>query len=75
MWLHGPGERDVEIATIHAHLYPEDTETRNNADMQRRLGTYVTRFNRRMEARGLSWKIVPGEVKRTYRLTLTQSHV
>lgn len=68
---HGMDGRDVEIRIIHKHLYPDDTVERDNKDMQKRIGTYITRFNRRMKGRELPYEIRPGELKRTYRLCLT----
>jgi hypothetical protein len=58
---------DVPIAEVFALLYPDEahlTDDMPARSMQQRIGMFITRANARMEMH----KIVPGELKRTYRL-------
>ncbi len=55
---------DVPIADIHKRLFGEDAPLRN---AQQRLGTPITRLNRRLIKH--CKKVVPGRLKGTYRLT------
>lgn len=54
---------DVPIAEMHDKLYPEgDTDGRTP---QQRLGALISRINKKLTGE----RIVPGNLKRTYRLT------
>jgi hypothetical protein len=55
---------DVSIADLHKHLFGEDVPLRH---AQQRLGTPITRLNRRLAKH--KKRVVPGRLKGTYRLT------
>lgn len=58
---------DVSILEIHKSVYMEELGARK---MQQRIGAVVSRINRKMEScTPVAGRIVPGERKRTYRLT------
>lgn len=56
---------DVPIRAMHAALFGEDAWPGNSTIAQQQLGAPITRANRVLELT----KIVPGEQRRTYRLT------
>ncbi len=62
-------ERDVPIARLYGLLYNDDCEPRRK---QQIVGAIVTRLNRKLEAQGLRYKIIPGFRRRTYRLQSTR---
>lgn len=55
---------DVSIIDLHKGLFGDDAPLRN---AQQRLGTPITRLNRRLAKR--KKRVVPGRLKGTYRLT------
>lgn len=57
---------DVPVAVLYTYVFDTDEQT-DPTYMQQRLGPYITRLNRRIKAAG--WRVCPGEIKRTYRLT------
>lgn len=62
-------ERDTRIQTLYeyVHVLCAGSKRPSPRVMQQRLGAIITRINRKLEGE----KIVPGDVKRTYRLTRT----
>jgi len=63
---------DCSIANIHRALYPDDPVVRTSRQMQQRLASYISEANKRIAGNGGTRRIVPGELKRTYRMTDTQ---
>jgi hypothetical protein len=60
------GYLPVDVAGLHAAVYGE-TEIEDVRHQQQRLGTYVTKLNRRL--RGHKLAVKPGDRKYTYVLT------
>lgn len=56
--------KDVKIDVLYAAVYGFDDKTTDIREMQQRLGPHITRINRKLP----TGTIVPGELKRTYRL-------
>lgn len=53
---------DVFIGEMYAKVYPDDTGNRSVREMQQRISTYITRFNRSHDF----IEIVPGSLKQSY---------
>lgn len=56
---------DAPIRAMHAAVFGEEAWPGKNQKAQQELGPHITRANRVLELT----KIVPGEQRRTYRLT------
>jgi hypothetical protein len=59
---------DVPISTLYGALTGREPHA-NPRNMQHYVGAYVKRLNAKFEREGVTGRIVPGDVKRTYRLT------
>ncbi len=59
------GVGDVPIPMIHKAVFGDDPSL-DTRGMQQRIGTPISRLNRRLRAHGLAVK--PGQLKLTYRL-------
>lgn len=62
------GGKPVTIDALHDTVFGETLDVRR--DMQQRLGSYVTKLNRRLKKHDKAVK--PGDLKGTYVLTSTR---
>lgn len=63
-----PPETDVPIVTMYEVVYEQPCPVPLYRG-QRRVGALISRLHRRFEKKGFGWRIKPGQLKQTYRLT------
>lgn len=69
MTEHGE-EVDVPIKNLYETLGRDGYEEDNHRVHQQRLGAVISTLNRVLKQADIKYRVVPGRVKRTYRLTL-----
>ena len=71
MHHHGSDETDVSITLLFASLFDllPDVEKYARREQQQRVGAIVSRVNFKMRVKRAGFKIEPGVIKHTYRLT------
>lgn len=63
-------DSDVYISSLYELVYVDDPALLvTPRRQQQRIGSYVARINRKLKDAGHAFHIVPGNTKRTYRLT------
>lgn len=70
LMLENGEEVDVSIKSLYEALGRDGYEEDNHRMYQQRLGAVISTLNKVLKQADVKYRVVPGRVKRTYRLTL-----